>query len=540
MGIIHARPFDDPRNTVVVDNNDPNAADKSHAGIPGTHTEQRCCGNKPPSRLPEMTGWYVDEKGLRIVQIIAYWSRPENRAGAKDGWWNAETPHGYYVEMANTGVLTCDGCFGSAWDQFLDDLSTTFTEMVPVIRGIAMAVSYIPVFGTAVSFLINASVSLAQGASVDSAFLDGVAGALPGQPASGAAFNATRALMRGDRIDHVAIAALPVDQSIKDVVAAVIDIAVAVTRGEKLTNIALDQLYARLPSDGKRAMDIARKVVNGENVAGVVVNDAMRAAADAAKAQGEDAVNRYVAEAGFESAIDTLAPELQAALRAGVVAGHSERHQLIGTFDSSEKNVASNDAYAIKGQQIIASGAMYGSRRLSDIRNSKRFTFTHDAFDALTGTVQRRTDVYDITDPWRRGFDVAIGLCEGMSQDGPGQQRVRMSLGTLPPQRGFDAGQAIQFQRTRGRWRVSPLTNHVNPGVAALNRQTTTAPTPHVDLHASPHAFAHAAAPSIVSAGALKKRPLSQSTDKALSGLKSQHGTAFRAAGVRYTNGSFR
>jgi hypothetical protein len=77
--------------------------------------------------------------------------------------------------MANTGVLTCDGCFGNAWDQFVDDVSTTFTKMVPVIRGIAMATSYIPVFGTAVSFLINASVSLAQGASVDSAFLDWMA-----------------------------------------------------------------------------------------------------------------------------------------------------------------------------------------------------------------------------------------------------------------------------------------------------------------------------------------------------------------------------
>jgi hypothetical protein len=163
--------------------------------------------------------------------------------------------------------------------------------------------------------------------------------------------------MRGDRVDQIAIAALPVDQSVKDVITTAMNIAVAIAHGEKLTNVALDQLYARRPSDGKRAMDIARKIARGEDVAGVVVNEATRAAANTAISQGEDAINRYVAEAGFEAALDTLTPELQAALRAGVIAGNSERHQFIGTFHSSEKNVASNDAYTIKGQQIIASGA---------------------------------------------------------------------------------------------------------------------------------------------------------------------------------------
>ncbi|MDB5663126.1 MAG: hypothetical protein JWN59_1464 [Sphingomonas bacterium] len=450
MAIIHARPYDDPRNTVVVDNNDPNALDKTHAGRAGTHHEQRCCDNKAPSRLPQQTGWYVDADGHRIVQIVAYWSRPENRAGARDGWWNAETPPGFFVEMALTGTLMCDGCFGDEWDQFTEDLSSTFDTMVPVIRIIAMAISYIPVLGTAVSFVINASVSLAQGANVDEAFLDGVGAALPGQPVSGSAYNAVRAVIRGDRIDQVVINALPLDDGIKSVLAPALDIAVGVAHGRDFTDIAIDQLFEVLPDEGKNAIDIARHIISGEDAGGLIVDDSMRAAADAARSQGQGAINKYIAQAGFQGALQAIDPELGAAVIAGLVAGNSERHQFIGTFDFSEKNVHTNDDLARKGQSIAAAGARWRFRLLSKIRAAPTFTFTRTAFDALSGTMQPRTDVYEINDQWRRGFDVAVGLCEGMSADGPGQQAVKLSLGNPHAKNGFDVGQYIQHSRTSG------------------------------------------------------------------------------------------
>ena len=42
------RLFEDPRNTYIVDNNDPDAFDKRFVNRPGTHREQRCCRDRAP------------------------------------------------------------------------------------------------------------------------------------------------------------------------------------------------------------------------------------------------------------------------------------------------------------------------------------------------------------------------------------------------------------------------------------------------------------------------------------------------------------
>jgi hypothetical protein len=61
--------------------------------------------------------------------------------------------------------------------------------------------------------------------------------------------------------------------------------------------------------------------------------------------------------------------------------------------------------------------------------------------------IVRRKETYAINDEWRRGFEIAIGLCEGSSVDGPGQERVNNSLvGNV--KEGFEAGQEVQFNRT--------------------------------------------------------------------------------------------
>ena len=42
------RLFEDPRNTYIVDNNDPAAFDKRFVNRPGVHREQRCCRDRAP------------------------------------------------------------------------------------------------------------------------------------------------------------------------------------------------------------------------------------------------------------------------------------------------------------------------------------------------------------------------------------------------------------------------------------------------------------------------------------------------------------
>jgi len=56
------------------------------------------------------------------------------------------------------------------------------------------------------------------------------------------------------------------------------------------------------------------------------------------------------------------------------------------------------------------------------------FTIAIDDFDALNGVWHKVVKTYQITDGWRRGFAVAIGVCEGSSERGPGQTKVYQTL----------------------------------------------------------------------------------------------------------------
>ncbi|MEO5959117.1 MAG: hypothetical protein ABIZ49_12490 [Opitutaceae bacterium] len=363
-------------------------------------------------------------------------------------------------------ILWCRRCGPDAWEQFCSDLSRTFTEMVPVIRGIAMVCSYIPVFGTAVAFLINTTTSLVEGQSLDAAFLDGIGGALPGQPVSGMAFTAARSIIKGDRFDQLgiqtALAALPVDQHLQKVIGAAVEIAIRVARGDNLATAALDQIRAQLPDSAKKAMDRARRACNGENVGGMLSADAMAAARNAA-AKGEGAVNAFVAQAGFQEAMDSIPPELRDAIKAGIVVGVIEvkNRQFIGTFGSvPERNVPANETHLQKGQRLIAAGAKYNGRLVSDILKGSSFAIAIEQFDALSGTWGKRTVTYKangpfaanerpLTDAWRRGFTIALGACEGSSERGPGQSAVYQTMAESGGRDGFDAGQAVAWWRTK-------------------------------------------------------------------------------------------
>jgi len=379
-----------------------------------------------------------------------------------EGVRSTYTASGYYEQPGRAQVLSCSNCYDSSdmWDQFAKDVGSTLKVMAPVIRGIAMAASYVPVVGTAVSFVLSTAMNLAEGQRIDDAALDAMGAALPGQPASGIAFNATRALVQGDRIDKAAVVIvvdslnLPVDAATKkyitQAVAVVSSIVVAVARGREITEATLTNLYAEMPDAGKKAMDVARRLAAGEKVKDIIVTEAEQAAANTARSMGQAAVNRYITEAAYQKVMDTLDPILQGTLKAAFIAGEIERRQFkpeLG-FTTQEQNVASNDALAAKGQKLIAGGAALRGKTLFTIRKGPTFTITVQAFDALAGRTVPREMVYTIDDYWRRGFEIAVGLCKGKSKDDLAQQKVRASLVNVHAQQGFDAGQQVQFERT--------------------------------------------------------------------------------------------
>jgi len=121
------------------------------------------------------------------------------------------------------------------------------------------------------------------------------------------------------------------------------------------------------------------------------------------------------------------------------------------TFGSvAESNVAVNDSYEAKGERLIASGIKYNNRPLADIRAGSTFGIVIDFFDALNNVWTKRHMTYEITEAWRRGFTIAIGVCEGCSARGPGQLAVYQTLAEAGGRAGFEAGQGVQYSRTLG------------------------------------------------------------------------------------------
>jgi len=392
----------------------------------------------------------------------------------------------------------CETALERAW-------SNTLEVLPAVARGIAMVVSYVPVFGTAISFLINTAVTLVEGKPIDQAILDGIGGALPGQPTSGIAFRVGVAIAKGEPFAHAVIDGLPLDRAVKDVLKTAADVVYGIASGENVTDIVYGVIRERMPPDAQRAMDLARRVVNGENIPDMILDEAeqaivnkVRAAAENitrdARSKGEAAIaeakrevdslyNEYATEAGYQIALSRLTTQQRDAISTGLVGGNAlSRPKSIGTFGSvPEKNKEVNDTIEERGRKLLAAGITWRGKKLSDLIKAPTFTVTVDQFNALTNTWAPKRMVYKTNDAWRRGFTIAAGLCEGMSKRGPGQTAVYQTLAEAGGRAGFDAGQAVQYERTGGYAGLIPLQQEVSlaspKGIssiaAALGQQVT-------------------------------------------------------------------
>jgi hypothetical protein len=230
-------------------------------------------------------------------------------------------------------------------------------------------------------------------------------------------------------------------------------------------------------------MQLARRFINGENVPEMILSQGEQVVADEvrnsarslleeasrrgpaelteAQARVNAMYNQYAVEFGYQMAVDRLPGDVRGHIQLGMTAGAAlagRPVQFIGTFGSiPEKNVAANDTNEAKGAELIAAGITYQLKPVSDILQQGTFSIVVDAYDALNGTWIKRPMVYQITDSWRRGFRIAIGVCEGCSVQGLGQLAVYQTLAEDGGRAGFDAGQAVQFERTLFGLRDRPI-----------------------------------------------------------------------------------
>ena len=290
-------------------------------------------------------------------------------------------------------------------------------------------------------------------------------------------FNTAVAIGKGERADQAVIEGLrQLDPSVASAVKLADEVIFALASGQNVAAGAYKAIRDQLPPEAQLGMDYARRIANGENIPDMALTDAEQAvvtvlradaqyylneakdqdagAMTAAAARVDSMFNHYAIQFGYQMAVDRLSSEARGAIHLGFVGGvavNAAQGQFVGTFGSApETNIAKNDSYETMGKSLIASGIKYKNRPVSDILKGSKFSIVIDFYDSLNRVWTKRMMRYNITDAWRRGFTIAIGVCQGSSRRGPGQLAVYQTLAEDGGRAGFDAGQAVQYDRTLG------------------------------------------------------------------------------------------
>ncbi len=325
----------------------------------------------------------------------------------------------------------------------------------PVFHIIAGVIAYVPGFGTAAAFVLNAATSLAEGAPISEATLDAVRGALPGQPASTMAFDATVALAQGESLTDVAIdtaiGVIPVDDSVRGYIKASVRVVRGLADGQPVTSVALDEVYYALPPEGQRTMALAKRAAAGENVGDLAMEEAARAAVSA----GEEQANAFIANVGYQE----LMKQIPESIRTGMDAANALAYAMLAQTE------------AIPPIPYVALGAIeYGV----DKQTNDTLAAQGKAISLLSPrtAVTRSSVPSTIKDPvtWQRGFDIGTAVARGslvLTSDTIAAAERR--LPTIAGKSGFEAGVKMQVSIAMlAANDTSPKEEHPDPAAVAM------------------------------------------------------------------------
>ncbi len=376
---------------------------------PDVTSIQYCCdGNAPRTYLEQAC---PDYPGL--YPVIMEMRRAQGDVVTKE--WIRRNLH------RNPDDLWCSAC---------KDEYAFFTEVVaPFLHAVAGIIAYVPVFGTAVAFVLNSAVSLAEGKRIDQALLDSARGALPGQPASTMAFDAAVAIAQDQPIDNVLIDALPIDEQVKNCCKSAARVMRALAAGQPISDVTIQEIYYQLPPASQKVMQTAQRIANGENVGDIAAQEGAAYLVGASK----ESINEYLANAGYQELLNHVPPDIRDGINAGFALGYAMKAQRgapIGTMTLGRAERAvdrtRNDGLVERGLSIALDNPEIQKRR------------------ALSRFLPQITT----NDDWRRGFDIGTAVAQGSSANGPGQEAVRDSLGGIAARNGFAAARDLQYRIT--------------------------------------------------------------------------------------------
>jgi hypothetical protein len=134
-------------------------------------------------------------------------------------------------------------------------------EVAPYAQTI---VQVVPGVGQGVSGAIAGALALANGKNITTALKDAVKSSLPGGPAAKAAFDLAEAAVQGKPLDAIALAALPIPDAQKKLVAQGLATAKDLAHGKRLDAALLNTALAALPADVKKAVTVGMAVAHGQ------------------------------------------------------------------------------------------------------------------------------------------------------------------------------------------------------------------------------------------------------------------------------------
>lgn len=142
------------------------------------------------------------------------------------------------------------------------------TSQIGAIRDVApyvqTIVSVVPGVGQGVSGAIAASLALANGKPITSALKEAVKGSLPGGPLAKAAFDLGEAAVQGKPIDAIALAALPIPDAQKKMVAQGLQTAKDLAHGKRLDAALMNTALAALPPEARKAVTVGIALGHGQ------------------------------------------------------------------------------------------------------------------------------------------------------------------------------------------------------------------------------------------------------------------------------------
>lgn len=166
--------------------------------------------------------------------------------------------------------------------QFKSALSNVKT-LAPYVQTV---VSFVPGVGSGISAGLGGALALAEGQSITQAVEAAVKSAIPGGPAAQAAFSVASGVMQGKPIDQIAINALPIGNTEKDLLRRGLSVAKDLAAGKRVDQVLLDQALKQLPPQLQKAVQIGTAIGHAKNLQsalGAAAQGAQQLAGDYAK-----------------------------------------------------------------------------------------------------------------------------------------------------------------------------------------------------------------------------------------------------------------